>query len=170
MKKLLLLLIPSLFLNAQVGLDYYLGDLSEYNKSIPTPLSVIGHEVGEFHISHDKLSHYVQEISRASNRVKLVNRGKSYENRTSWLMIITSESNHSRLEEIRKQHLELSNSKNKDIDVSNMPIVVYQGFSVHGDEPSGSNASLPLMYHLLASNSQETIAVSYTHLRAHETR
>ena len=111
MKKLLLLLIPSLFLNAQVGLDYYLGDLSEYNKSIPTPLSVIGHEVGEFHISHDKLSHYVQEISRASNRVKLVNRGKSYENRTSWLMIITSESNHSRLEEIRKQHLELSNSK-----------------------------------------------------------
>ena len=157
MKKLLLLLIPSLFLNAQVGLDYYLGDLSEYNKSIPTPLSVIGHEVGEFHISHDKLSHYVQEISRASNRVKLVNRGKSYENRTSWLMIITSESNHSRLEEIRRQHLELSNSKNKDIDVTNMPIVVYQGFSVHGDEPSGSNASLPLMYHLLASNSQETI-------------
>jgi hypothetical protein len=157
MKKLLLLIIPSLFLNAQVGLDYYLGDLSEYNKSIPTPLSVIGHEVGEFHISHDKLSHYVQEVSRASNRVKLVNRGKSYENRTSWLMIITSESNHSRLEEIRKQHLELSNSKNKDVDVSNMPIVVYQGFSVHGDEPSGSNASLPLMYHLLASNSQETI-------------
>ncbi len=156
MKKLLLLLIPSLFLNAQVGLDYYLGDLSEYNKSIPTPLSVIGHEVGEFHISHDKLSHYVQEISRASNRVKLVNRGKSYENRTSWLMIITSESNHSRLEEIRKQHLELSNSKNKDIDVSNMPIVVYQGFSVHGDEPSGSNAALPYMYHLLASDSEET--------------
>jgi len=157
MKKLSLLLIPSLFLNAQVGLDYYLGDLSEYNKSIPTPSSVIGHEVGEFHVSHDKLSHYVQEISKASNRVKLVNRGKSYENRTSWLMIITSESNHSRLEDIRKEHLELSNSKNKDIDVSNMPIVVYQGFSVHGDEPSGSNASLPLMYHLIASNSQETI-------------
>jgi len=156
MKKLLLLLIPSLFLNAQVGLDYYLGDLSEYNKSIPTPFSVIGHEVGEFHISHDKLSHYIQEISRASNRVKLVNRGKSYENRTSWLMIITSESNHLRLEEIRRQHLELSNSKNKDIDVSNMPIVVYQGFSVHGDEPSGSNAALPYMYHLLASDSEET--------------
>ena len=37
-----------------------------------------------------------------------------------------------------------------------MPIVVYQGFSVHGDEPSGTNASLPLIYHLLASNSKET--------------
>ena len=71
-------------------------------------------------------------------------------------MIITSESNHSRLEEIRKKHLALSNSKDKDIDVSNMPIVVYQGFSVHGDEPSGSNAALTFMYNLLSSDSKET--------------
>tara|TARA_B100000579_G_scaffold362773_1_gene321028 strand:- start:107 stop:2620 length:2514 start_codon:yes stop_codon:yes gene_type:complete len=156
MKKILFLLAPLFCLNAQVDLSYYLGDTSDYNKSIPTPESIIGHQIGEFHVSHDKLSHYVQEVSKNSNRVKLVNRGKTYENRTSWLLIITSESNHSRLEEIRKNHLELSNSKNKNIDVTNMPIVVYQGFSVHGDEPSGTNASLPLTYHLLASNSEET--------------
>ena len=156
MKKILFLLAPIFCLNAQVDLSYYLGDTSNYNQSIPTPESVIGHQVGELHVSHDKLSHYVQEVSKNSDRVKLVNRGKTYENRVSWLMIITSESNHSRLEEIRKNHLELSNSKNKNIDVTNMPIVVYQGFSVHGDEPSGTNASLPLIYHLLASNSEET--------------
>ena len=156
MKKILFLLAPIFCLNAQVDLSYYLGDTSNYNQLIPTPESIIGHQVGEFHVSHDKLSHYVQEVSKNSDRVKLVNRGKTYENRTSWLMIITSESNHLRLEEIRKNHLELSNSKNKNIDVTNMPIVVYQGFSVHGDEPSGTNASLPLIYHLLASNSEET--------------
>ena len=156
MKKLLFILTPLFCLNAQVQLDYYLNDSANYNPSIPTPESVIGHQVGEFHVSHDKLSHYVQELSKASNRVKLVERGKTYENRTSWLMIITSESNHSNLEKIREEHLKLSDSKNKDIDVSKMPIVVYQGFSVHGDEPSGSNASLLLMYHLLASNSNET--------------
>ena len=156
MKKILFLLVPIFCLNAQVDLSYYLGDTSNYNQLIPTPESIIGHQVGEFHVSHDKLSHYVQEVSKNSDRVKLVNRGKTYENRTSWLMIITSESNHSRLEEIRINHLELSNSKNKNIDVTNMPIVVYQGFSVHGDEPSGTNASLPLIYHLLASNSEET--------------
>ena len=156
MKKILFLLAPIFCLNAQVDLSYYLGDTSNYNQSIPTPESIIGHQVGELHVSHDKLSHYIQEVSKNSDRVKLVNRGKTYENRTSWLMIITSESNHSRLEEIQKNHLELSSSKNKNIDVSNMPIVVYQGFSVHGDEPSGTNASLPLIYHLLASNSEET--------------
>ena len=156
MKKLLFILTPLFCLNAQVQLDYYLNDTANYNPSIPTPESVIGHQVGEFHVSHDKLSHYVQELSKASNRVKLVERGKTYENRTSWLMIITSESNHSNLEKIREEHLKLSDSKNEDIDVSKMPIVVYQGFSVHGDEPSGSNASLLLMYHLLASDSNET--------------
>ena len=156
MKKILFLLAPIFCLNAQVNLSYYLGDTSNYNQSIPTPESVIGHQVGELHVSHDKLSHYVQEVSKNSDRVKLVNRGKTYENRVSWLMIITSESNHSRLEEIRKNHLELSNSKNRDIDVSNMPIVVYKGYTVHGDEPSGTNASMLLMYNLLASDSEET--------------
>ena len=156
MKKLFFILAPIFCLNAQVQMDYYLNDMSQYNSSIPTPESVIGHQVGEFHVSHDKLSHYVQELSKSSNRVKLIKRGKTYENRTSWLMIITSESNLSNLEEIRQQHLRLSDSKNIDIDTSNMPIIVYQGFSVHGDEPSGSNASLLLMYHLLASDSDET--------------
>ena len=156
MKRLLFILTPLFCLNAQVQLDYYLNDTANYNPSIPTPESVIGHQVGEFHVSHDKLSHYVQELSKSSKRVKLVERGKTYENRTSWLMIITSESNHSNLEKIREEHLKLSDSKNEDIDVSKMPIVVYQGFSVHGDEPSGSNASLLLMYHLLASDSNET--------------
>ena len=156
MKKILFLLAPLLCLNAQVDLEYYLGDISNYNQSIPTPESIIGHQVGELHVSHDKLSHYVQEVSKYSDRVKLVNRGKTYENRVSWLMIITSESNQSRLEDIRKEHLELSNPKNKNIDISNMPIVVYKGYTVHGDEPSGTNASLLLMYHLLASDSQET--------------
>ena len=156
MKKILFLLAPLFCLNAQVDLSYYLGDTSNYNQSIPTPESIIGHQVGELHVSHDKLSHYVQEVSKSSDRVKLVNRGKTYENRVSWLMIITSESNQSRLEEIRQSHLELSNSKNRDIDVSNMPIVVYKGYTVHGDEPSGTNASLLLMYHLLASDSEET--------------
>ena len=103
MKKILFLLAPIFCLNAQVDLSYYLGDTSNYNQSIPTPESVIGHQVGELHVSHDKLSHYIQEVSKNSDRVKLVNRGKTYENRVSWLMIITSESNHSRLEEIRKK-------------------------------------------------------------------
>ena len=40
-----------------------------------------------------------------------------------------------------------------------MPAIVYQGFSVHGNEPSGSNASLLGIYYLAASKNQELIDI-----------
>ena len=153
---LILCLFSSFYTNAQVSLDYYLNDNIDYNDNIPTPKSIIGHEVGEWHVSHDKLSQYVIKLSEVSSRIKLINRGKTYEDRPSWLLIYTSEENHSRLDEIQGKHMELSNSPGTKIDFSDMPIVVYQGFSVHGDEPSGANASLLLMYHLAASNDSRT--------------
>ena len=39
----------------------------------------------------------------------------------------------------------------KALDIANMPTIVYQGFSIHGNEPSGSNAGLLVAYHLAAS-------------------
>ena len=46
MKKLFFLLTPIFCLNAQIELDYYLNESDNYNPSIPTPESVIGHQVG----------------------------------------------------------------------------------------------------------------------------
>ena len=37
----------------------------------------------------------------------------------------------------------------------NMPVVVYQGFSIHGNEPSGSNAALAYAYYLAAAQGSE---------------
>jgi hypothetical protein len=51
---LILSLLSSFYLDAQVSLGYYLDDNIEYDVNIPTPKSVIGHEVGEWHVSHDK--------------------------------------------------------------------------------------------------------------------
>jgi hypothetical protein len=60
---LLALLISGLF-HAQKNLDlnYYLPEGTSYNKAIPTPESVIGHEVGEWHITHDKLVLYMKAL------------------------------------------------------------------------------------------------------------
>ena len=40
--------------------------------------------------------------------------------------------------------------KRDQIKIDDQPLVVYQGFSIHGNEPSGSNASLLMAYHLAA--------------------
>ena len=42
------------------------------------------------------------------------------------------------------------------LNTNEMPIVIYQGFSIHGNEPSGANAGIIAAYHLAASNSKET--------------
>ena len=46
----------------QVDLSYYLPDGIAYDPKIPTPKSVIGHEVGEWHVSHDKLVNYMYAL------------------------------------------------------------------------------------------------------------
>tara|TARA_R110002126_G_scaffold291579_2_gene453897 strand:- start:4433 stop:6922 length:2490 start_codon:yes stop_codon:yes gene_type:complete len=148
MKKIFLLfLLSSLAVSAQkVDLSYYLPKNTTYNPNIPTPESVIGHEVGEWHITHDKLVAYMKALAASSDRISIENRGKTYEDRPLLLLTITAPENHKDLENIRKKHIEATN--NNAVDVSKNPIVVYQGFSIHGNEPSGSNAALAVAYYL----------------------
>jgi len=139
--------------NSSVDLNYYFSNQENtFDESIPTPESIIGHQVGEWHITHDKLVQYMKELARSSDRVTIQNRGLTYEDRPLILLTITSKNNHSNIEKIKESHMALSN--NNDINnFNNLPLVVYQGFSIHGNEPSGSNASLLLAYYLAASNS-----------------
>jgi len=150
---LLLILIPFSF-NAQiqdVDLSYYLPLDITYNPNIPTPKSIIGHEVGEWHITHDKLVYYMQALADASDRITIENRGNTYEGRPLILLTITSPENHNRLETIRQNHLKLTESGSASIDFSNMPVIINQGFSIHGNEPSGTNAALAVAYYLAAA-------------------
>ena len=139
--------------NKSVDLNYYFSNQENtFDESVPTPESVIGHQVGEWHITHDKLVQYMKELARSSDRVTIQNRGLTYEDRPLILLTITSKNNHSNIEEIKKNHKALSNSNDIN-NFNNLPLVVYQGFSIHGNEPSGSNASLLLDYYLAASKS-----------------
>ncbi|WP_372974022.1 M14 family zinc carboxypeptidase [Muriicola sp.] len=159
MKKALLLigLIFTCFLSAQddLSLDYYLPQQLTYDPSIPKPIDIIGHEVGEWHVTHDKLMFYMQALAEASDRITIENRGTTFEGRPILLLTVTSPENHGRLEEIRQQHLALSEAGGSNTNVENMPIVVYQGFSVHGNEPSGANAGLAYAYYLAAAQGPE---------------
>ncbi|WP_224489517.1 M14 family metallopeptidase [Robertkochia flava] len=137
-----------------IELSYYLPENTTYNQDIPTPESIIGHEVGEWHVTHDKLLTYMYAVAQASDRITLENRGTTYEGRPLILLTITAPENHANLESIRKEHLSLVKGDTSK-DVSEMPIVVYQGFSIHGNEPSGSNASMALAYHLAAAEGPE---------------
>ena len=136
-------------------ISYFLGEAT-YDPSIPTPESVLGYQVGEWHVSHDQLVMYMRELAKASPRIALEEYARSYENRPLLHLYITSEKNHARLQTIQQQHHDLADpTKSGAIDLTNLPVVLYQGFSIHGNEPSGGNASLLVAYHYAASRGAE---------------
>lgn len=158
MKKMLPLafLLAALSLVAQKQpLTYYLPGV-EYDPDIPTPEAFLGYQVGEWHLSHDQQLFYMRALAAASPRITLTEYARSYENRPLVYLTITSEANHARLEEIRQEHLALSNpGQSAKADVAAMPTVLYQGFSIHGNEPSGGNAATLVAYYLAAGRSAE---------------
>lgn len=159
MKKITLFLLSffaiSYFTYSQ-ELSYYLPDSVSYNAAIPTPESVLGHKVGEWHATHDKLVSYMQALAKSSDRIKYEPMGKTYEARQQLVLIITSPKNQANLEQIRQQHLDLSNpAKSSSMNIDNMPLVVWMGYTIHGNEPSGVNAAILAAYYLAAAQGKQ---------------
>ncbi|WP_031425383.1 M14 family metallopeptidase [Flavimarina sp. Hel_I_48] len=136
-------------------LDYYLPSDVSYNPEIPKPQELLGWVPGTWHVSHDKLVDYMRKIAEVSDRISIEYRGKTFEGRPLLLLTITSPENHSNIEEIRKNHVALTEKDAASQNTSEMPIVTYQGMSIHGNEPSGANAGLLVAYYLAAAEGPE---------------
>ena len=148
----------NLFSQENHNLHYYFGDLSNsLNPNIPKPSEFLlnQNEVGSSHVSHDRLVNYMYSLAESSERVSIENRGNSFEGRPLILLTITSKKNHKNLNEIRKNHLNQIDLKNKKSNFYDRPVVIYQGYSIHGNEPSGSNAALLYAYYLAASENEK---------------
>lgn len=156
-----------LFLIASVGyaqnpadgvaeMDYYLPQDVTYNSEIPTPEEVIVMVPGEWHVRHDQLVHYMRTLAEVSDRVSLTEFGETYEDRSLLYLTITSPDNHQNIEQVRSNHVALSDpDQSENLNTEEMPIVLYMGYSIHGNEPSGSNASMLVAYHLAAAQGPE---------------
>ncbi|WP_017733814.1 M14 metallopeptidase family protein [Nafulsella turpanensis] len=151
-----ILSISRISLGQEVSLDYYLPQNVSYNPGIPTPASVLGYEVGEWHVSHDKLVEYMKALAAASDRVGLEYYGSTYEQRPLVLLTISAPENLERAEEIKAQRQLLTHPRQEGtVNLEEMPAVVYMGFSIHGNEPSGTNSALLTAYHLAAAQGED---------------
>lgn len=135
------------------SLEYYLGGSLLYASGVPTPEDYFGFQVGQRHLEHHQLVGYLRRLAEVSDRVSLVEYGRSHGHRPLVLLAITAPENHQRLEEIRQQHALLATpglSGADQVDLDQLPVVVNLGYGVHGDEPSASNAAPLVAYHLAA--------------------
>ncbi len=132
--------------------DYLPAD-TRFNSAIPTPEEVLGAQVGEWHVRHDQLVTYMRALADASERVTLEETGRTHENRPLLLLTITAPDNHNKIDQIQQQHMQAWQSGDSRDD--DAPLIFYMGYSIHGNEPSGSNAALVIAYYLAAAESQQ---------------
>ncbi len=147
----ILLLVLGYNSQAQSRFKYYFNNEISFNTSIPTPKDILGFEVGDWHVSHDKLVEYMKAVANASDRVSLEVTGYTYEHRPLLLLTITSPGNQSNIKILQKEHLGIKTSK---ANMKEKPVVVWLGHSIHGNEASGSNASLLMVYYLAAAQGE----------------
>ncbi len=155
LKKLLLLLV---FLSAhpfaKAQQDYFFPG-ETFDPKIPSPESFLGYEIGEWHTRYDLLVHYFEKLAEVSDMAQIEVIGHTNQRRPQVVLTISNTANMGNLESIRSNHIKLVDPSLPLPDVSNMPAIVNLGYSVHGNEPSTTEAAVLTAYWLLASQSEE---------------
>ena len=134
-------------------LSYYFAEDVEFDPSIPTPEQVLGYQVGEWHVRHDQLVRYMEILAQKSDRINFEVIGRTHEQRPLVMLTITAANKLKNIEQIRQAHLARLTPSNTQS--SAQPGVVWMGYSVHGNESSGSNSALLVAYYLAAAQGNE---------------
>ena len=144
---------------AQAQSSYFFPQASQaaaFDASIPTPEQFLGYPIGSRFTRHDQLVAYFQELARHSDKISVREIGRSYEGRPLLIATVTAASNQARLEQIRQQHATLVDPAQPRSAAGDSPVVVWLGYSVHGNETSSGEAAMLTAYYLVANRSAET--------------
>lgn len=132
-----------------------------FDPRVPTPQSVLGYDVGARFTPHHKVHQYFEALARTSDRVRLDTLGRTYEGREVLLLTVTSPANLQRLDAIKRDaqavaYPDRTPSAEIDAIVARLPSIAWLGYTVHGNEASGTEASLATAYQLAAGTDART--------------
>ncbi|SOE21803.1 Zinc carboxypeptidase [Spirosomataceae bacterium TFI 002] len=144
----------------QSDLSYYLPKDVTYDTKIPTPKQYLGYELGEQHVTPYEIYGYYREVAKYTDRIQIEQYARSYENRELLMVTVSSPKNLANLANIKAEHAKIADpSQSKSLNLAQMPSVIWMGYSVHGNEASGSNSSLLSIYHLAAAKSPKVDSI-----------
>ena len=135
----------------------YLPSRTNFDLQIPLPKNTLGFEIGQRHLRHGQLQQYFKKLAESSKRVKITTIGKTAQLREQFLVTISSAKNLANLDSIlTKRDINKPKSKSDKKEQSEEdPLVLWLGYSVHGDEISGANAAMIVAYYLAASQENQ---------------
>lgn len=126
-----------------------------FNAAIPTPESILGFQLGAEPVRHHQLVDYITRIAALSDRMSAEVIGYSHERRPILFVTVTTPDNHARLDQIKVEHASLTEPGTPQPTTTDMPVISWVNFGVHGAESSGMDASLPFLYFLAAAEGDE---------------
>ncbi len=145
------------FCTPAFGQDYFLKDKGPFNADIPSPEVFLGYPIGSHHTRYDQIVAYFKELAEFSDKASFAQYGTTYELRPLIMLTVTSPDNLNKLEQLRKDHLQLTDPNARISDISNMPVFIKMGYGVHGNEPSSAEAAMLTAYILVASQSEAVL-------------
>jgi Zinc carboxypeptidase len=137
--------------------DFFPG--TAYDPAVPTPESVLGFRPGDRAAFPAEIERCL-EVWKDSPRARLTEYARSHEGRALYLMAVSSPANIARLDEIQTTAARLADPRGlSDAEAASLlesqPAIAWTAYSIHGDETSGSDAALAVLYHLLAGAGPE---------------
>jgi len=134
-----------------------------YRASVPRPSQLLGYEPGEFHTDFRGMEKVIFAIAQAaSDRVRVIEYGQSYERRPLRVLIISSPENMSRLDEIRMRIQKLADPRQLRAPdeaatiIRTTPVIVWLNYANDGNESAAFEAALQVAYQLAASEEPKT--------------
>ncbi|MCP4684553.1 MAG: hypothetical protein GY867_03795 [bacterium] len=154
---------PSYSPDAVVDTVPFYADRS-YDSGVPQPNDFLKHQIGQWPLRYHELVDYLEAVAPSSGRVKIETHGSSYEGRALYNVFISSEENIRNLETFREGMDRVAAGSavpaaQLDSLVKVLPAFAWLGYSIHGDEISGTDAAVQLIYQLAAGQDPATLEI-----------
>lgn len=136
-------------------------DDADHDPGVPAPDAFTDSRDGRRAATSEQILAYARAVAAASPRVQLTEYALSYEGRPLVYLVISSPENLARSARIREGMAALADPRGLDTAqrtelLDTLPGVAWLGYSIHGNETSGSDAALTVIHHLAADRSDNT--------------
>ncbi|RDE06989.1 M14 family metallopeptidase [Sphingomonas aracearum] len=127
---------PDRFFKQPIGSDYYLANYTEYEA-------------------------YLKRLASESDRIRLVDIGKSAEGRTQWMAVVSSPANLQRMEEYRGMAEKLARGRVPETEARRLAregkAVVWIDAGLHATETVTSQGQIQVLHRMLSQSDPETL-------------
>jgi len=117
---------------------------------VQSPSEFLGYEIGSQFSRHSDVVRYFEHVAQNSDLVTYQEYGRTNERRPLTYAIVTSKTNHNNLENIRKVNLAQAGIGSPSQTTPDKAIV-WLSYNVHGNEASGTEASMVTLYELITT-------------------